>query len=127
MKILKWVIQGLLALAFLFAGTMKLITPYAELTADPSMAWVQDFSATQIQGIGALEVLGALGLILPFLLKKWRFLVPLAAIGLALTMVGAAVVHLGRGEPIIPNIGLFVLAALTVWFRRDWLPGKRTA
>ncbi|RME91818.1 MAG: DoxX family protein, partial [Bacteroidetes bacterium] len=112
---------GLVALAFLFAGTMKLITPYAELTAEPGMAWAKDFSATQIQGIGALEVLGALGLILPILLKKWQFLVPLAAIGLALIMVGAAAVHLGRGEPIIPNIGLFVLAALTAWFRRDLL------
>jgi uncharacterized membrane protein len=127
MKIVKWVIQGLLALAFLFAGTMKLITPYSELITDPSMGWAQDFSATQIMTIGAVEVLGALGLILPFLLKRWRFLVPLAAIGLALTMVGAAIVHLGRGEPIIPNIGLFVLAAVTAWLRRDLLPGRKAA
>lgn len=122
MKIVIWIVQILVALLFLFTGGMKLLTPYAEMIADPNMAWAGDFSSTQIKIIGALEVLGALGLILPMILKKYMVLVPVAAIGLALTMVGAMVTHLVRGEtePAVVNIIILVLAALTAWWRRGY-------
>jgi len=58
-----WIVAGLLALAFLGAGAMKLSQPREKLAA--SMGWVNDFSAPMVKTIGALEVLGALGLILP--------------------------------------------------------------
>lgn len=121
MKIAIWVVQILTALAFLASGTMKFLTPYAELAANPGMEWVYDFSATQIKIISALEVLGALGVILPMFLKKYQKLVPIAAIGLALIMIGAAITHINRGEPIIANVVLFVLASLTAYGRKDLL------
>jgi uncharacterized membrane protein YphA (DoxX/SURF4 family) len=62
------------------------------------MGWTEDYSGGQVKTIGTLEVLGAIGLILPAALGIAEVLTPLAAVGLALTMVGAAVVHAKRGE-----------------------------
>jgi hypothetical protein len=121
MKVVKWIVQILLAVAFLAAGGTKLFTPYAELMATDGMAWVGDFSSTQIKIIALLEVLGAIGLIVPMFIPKMRMLVPIAAIGLALTMIGAAITHIGRGEPFVPNIVLFLLAVLVFWWRKDLL------
>ena len=119
MKIVKWIPQILLAIAFLGAGAMKLFTPYEEMIAQEQMAWAKDFSPAIIKIIGVLEVLGALGLILPMVLKKYPFLVPTAAIGLALTMIGAMIVHLNQGEPIWTNLFLLALCGLVVWWRKD--------
>lgn len=120
MKILVWIVQILVTLVFLAAGFMKLATPYAELMMEPNMAWVGDFSATQIKIIAALEILGAIGLIIPMFVTKLKMLVPVAAIGIALVMVGAIVTHLGRNEPIYVNAILFILTALVAWWRRDY-------
>lgn len=120
MKIIIWIIQILLTLAFLGAGLMKLFTPYVELIAEPNMAWVGDFSALQIKVISILEVLGAFGLILPMILKKFQVLVPISAIGLALIMVGAIVTHSLRGESIIINLILLALTILIIWWRRSF-------
>lgn len=108
MKILKWVLLILLAVAFIFAGITKIITPYEELVSQ--MPWAEDFSSTTIMVIGVLEVLGALGLLLPKILKKYTFFIPISAIAFTLTMVGALVVHLNRGESIVPNLVLLVLS-----------------
>jgi uncharacterized membrane protein YphA (DoxX/SURF4 family) len=97
MNVVLWIIAGLLAAAFAGAGLMKLAQPKAKLAAS-GMAWTEDFSDGQVKGIGAVEVLGALGLILPAALGIAEILTPLAAAGLALTMVGAAITHLRRGE-----------------------------
>ncbi len=97
-----------LALAFLAAGLMKVTQPRDKLAAQ--MAWVEDFSDSQVKGIGALEVLGAVGLLLPWLTGIALSLVPLAAIGLALTMVGAAYVHFKRGEMNMIPINVVLLA-----------------
>ncbi len=69
--------------------------------------------------IGILETLGGLGLILPMVLKKFTFLIPLAALGLALVMVGAIITHIGREEPIFVNIVLVLLNLSVAYFRRD--------
>lgn len=85
-----------------------------------SMAWVEDFDGSHIRGIGALEVLAAVGLILPGVLNIAPALTAWAALGLLLVMVGAAIVHGRRGEwvPYVGmNIMLAILAAIVVWGR----------
>lgn len=118
MNIVLWVVAVVLALAFLAAGAMKLSRPKAAL-AESGLGWVEDFSASAVKGIGAVEVLGALGLVLPAVTGIAPVLVPLAATGLALTMVGAAVVHARRGEtPMIAvNVVLLLVAAFVAWGR----------
>jgi uncharacterized membrane protein len=99
MNIVLWVIAALLAGVFAMAGATKLTRSKAQLQATgPAMAWTEDFSQTQIRLIGALEVLGALGLILPAAFDVAPVLSALAAAGLFLVMAGAVVVHLRRGE-----------------------------
>ena len=110
-------LQILLALAFLAAGITKVTQPRQKLAT--SMGWVEDFSDNGVRTIGALEVLGALGLLLPSLTGVATVLVPIAAVGLALLMVGAAATHRRRGE--LPMIGinavLLVLAVVVAWAR----------
>ena len=118
-KILTWTLQILAALAFIMAGIMKISTSYGDLVLAENMGWVEDFSAIQIKIIGVLEFLGAIGMILPFVIKKFTFLVPLAALGLVLVMVGAIFTHLSREEPIIVNIVLLILNLSVVYLRRD--------
>jgi uncharacterized membrane protein YphA (DoxX/SURF4 family) len=117
MNIVLWVLAGVLAAAFLAAGLTKLIQPKEKLAAN--MGWVDDFSPGMVTTIGALEVLAAIGLILPAALDVVPVLVPLAALGLGLLMIGAAITHRRRGElPMIAiNVGLLVLAALLAWGR----------
>lgn len=117
MNIFLWIVASLLALAFLGAGVMKLSQPREKLAA--SMGWVNDFSAPMVKAIGALEVLGALGLILPAATGIAPILTPLAAVGLALVMAGAIVTHLRRGEAktIAVNVVLLLLAAIVAWGR----------
>jgi uncharacterized membrane protein YphA (DoxX/SURF4 family) len=112
MNVVLWIVAGLLALAFLAAGGMKLATPKAKLGENPNMAWTQDFSEQTIKMIGGLEVLGALGLILPQATGIAQVLTPLAALGLVALMVGAAITHSRRKEsqPIVINAVLGVLA-----------------
>lgn len=119
MKILILILQILTAIAFFMAGMMKIFTPYEDLVIMENMVWVVDFSGIQITIIGILETLGALGLILPMVLKKFTFLIPLAALGLALVMVGAIVTHIGRDEPIIVNLVLLLLTLSVAYFKRD--------
>ncbi len=119
MNIVLWILAGVLAFAFLAAGIMKLTQPKQKLVANPNMAWAQDFSPGMIKTIGALEVLAAIGLILPAVLGIVPVLVPLAAVGLILLMAGAAITHARRGESraIVSNVVLIVLAAVVAWGR----------
>ncbi len=112
-----WVIQVLLAIAFFISGILKVTQPVDKMAV--RMKWVNDLTPTQIRGIGVLEVLGAIGLILPALTHVLVFLTPLAAVGLALTMVGAMLLHLRRNEPghMIPNVVLLILALVVVYGR----------
>jgi uncharacterized membrane protein YphA (DoxX/SURF4 family) len=117
MDIAIWVLQILLALTFLAAGMTKLSQPRQKLAT--SMGWVEDFSDPGVRAIGALEVLGALGLLVPALTGVATVLVPIAAVGLAVLMVGAAATHRRRGE--LPMIGinavLLLLAVVVAWAR----------
>ncbi|MEU4321150.1 DoxX family protein [Nocardia fluminea] len=114
MDIVVWIISGLLAALFLMAGSMKLVKSKEQLVADPKMGWAEPFSEGLIKFIGAAEVAGALGLILPGLFDIATWLVPAAAIGLALIMVGAMITHARRSE--WPNVVVTaVLLALAVF------------
>ena len=117
MSIVLWIVQSLLALAFLAAGSMKLMRSKAQL--EEQMPWVTDFSPMVIRLIGAVEVLGALGLILPAVTGIATVLTPLAATGLAVVMVGAMVTHVRRNEmaQLAPNVVLLALALFVAWGR----------
>ena len=106
MNLVLWIIASLLAAVFLASGLMKLTQP-KEKVAAAGMGWVESFSPGAVRGIGLLEVLAALGLILPAALHIAPVLVPLAALGLVALMVGAAVTHARRGEP--PMIAVTVV------------------
>ncbi len=117
MNIALWIVQGLLALAFLMAGGMKVMQSKEKLAE--SMAWVNDFSANTVKLIGVLEILGAIGLIAPQATGILPILTPLAAVGLALVMIGAAITHLRRGEmPMIGINAVLLILALFVAYGR---------
>ncbi|MFE5474295.1 DoxX family protein [Nocardia sp. NPDC056541] len=114
MNVVVWIVSGLLAAVFLLAGAMKLAKSKEQLVADPKMGWAEPFPEGLIKFIGVAEVAGALGLILPGVFGIATWLVPAAAIGLAVIMVGAIVTHGRRGE--WSNVVMtVVLLALTVF------------
>jgi hypothetical protein len=113
MNTVLWITASILAAAFAAAGAMKLTQPKAKLAAS-GMAWTEDFNEGQVKGIGAVEILGALGLIVPAVIGVATFLAPLAGVGLALSQLLAAAVHVRRGEQQMVPINL-VLAALAAF------------
>jgi hypothetical protein len=116
-----WVVQGVLAALFLFAGGMKLITPVEVLSV------MSPFPGEFIRFIGACEVLGALGLVLPWALGIRCELTPLAAAGLVIIMIGATVstLAIGGGVLALVDVVIGVLAATAVYGRREALRALR--
>lgn len=110
MSIAYWIVAGLLALAYLAAGSQKALRTPDQLV-ESGIGWAKDLRLPLVRLIGALEVLGALGLILPPLTDIAPVLAPIAAIGLALLQVGAATFHLIRREPKVLPMNLLLLAA----------------
>jgi uncharacterized membrane protein YphA (DoxX/SURF4 family) len=92
-----WTAQLLLAAIFLATGLTKLTQPRAQLAAGP-MSWAADVGDVEFRAVGLLEILGALGLVLPGALGIAPLLTPLAAVGLALIMIGAIATHVRMGE-----------------------------
>lgn len=112
MNIALWIVASVLAFAFAGAGTMKLSKSRSEL--EPQMAWVGHATDSQVRLVGFVELTGAIGLILPAALDTAPILVPLAATGLVLTMIGAVITHIRIGDRIAeaaPAIALGALAA----------------
>ena len=112
-SVLLWIVQGLLAALFLFAGVMKLILPLAALKGPV------DFPGAFIRFIGVAEILGGLGLILPGITRIKTGLTPVAAGGLVIIMVGATITTIVGGAlapALIPMI-VGVLSALVVYGR----------
>lgn len=122
MNIVLWAVQILLALGFGMAGIMKLTQPREKLVE--RMAWVNDFSQNIIRVIGLLEVLGAVGVILPALTGILPWLTPIAAVGLVLVMLGAMLTHYRRHEysMIGMNVILLLLAVVVVYGRFVAMP-----
>ncbi len=115
-----WIVTVILALAMALSGGMKAIAGRDKLLENPRMAWAGDFSDSMVRFIGSVEFLGAVGLILPAVTGIAPILVPLAAVGLAITMLGAVIVHVRRGDgaqaAIAPLI-LMLMAVFIAWGR----------
>lgn len=122
MNIAIWIAQILLALAFAGSGISKLVQPYEKLATQ--MAYVNDFTPGVMRAIGAWEVLGAIGVVLPAWTGILPWLTPLAAAGLAVNMGGAMATHLRRKEypMIVANLVLLALAAFVVYGRLVVVP-----
>jgi DoxX-like family len=116
-----WIVAGLLALFFLYAGGIKVVQTREELR--PMMAWVDSLPMGLVRTIGVLEVLGAIGLILPPLTGIATWLALVAAIGLGIVQIGGIVLHLSRGEAkvIWLNVVLVVAAGVTAWLASTWV------
>ena len=104
-----WIAQGLLAAIFLVTGMTKLTQPRQKMAAGP-MRWAADVTDAQFRTIGLVEVLGAIGLIVPAALPIAPLLTPVAAVGLVLTMIGAIHVHVRHGETNRLAVPIVVLA-----------------
>lgn len=121
MSIALWIIAGLLGLAFIAVGLMKLTQPKEKLTG-MGLAWTEDFSPNQVKGIGTVEVLGGLGVVLPGLTGIAPILVPIAATGLVIVMIGAIATHLRRNETsALASPAVLLLLAAFLAVGRFWL------
>ncbi|MDT0433977.1 MULTISPECIES: DoxX family protein [Streptomyces] len=121
MHIAYWIVAALLAVFYLYGGGKKVVQSQEELR--PMMGWVDQVPMPAVRAIGALEVLGAAGLLLPPLTGIAVGLAVAAAIGLVLVQIGGIVVHVSRGETKVIglNIALLVLAAVAAWLATAWL------
>ena len=121
MNILLWIVQILLALLFLFAGGTKLVLPADVLQemGSPNQVYLPGLF---IKFIGLVEVLGALGLVIPGLVRIKKGLTPLAAIGLTIVMVGAVIITIaGDGVKLaITPLIVLLLCVFVAYGRRDW-------
>ncbi|PPF68570.1 DoxX family protein [Clavibacter michiganensis] len=109
MLIALWAVSAMLAVAMLGAGILKLVRSRQALV-DGGMPWAESVPAGVVKAIAALEVVGAIGLVLPLATGIAPVLSPVAAVGLAVLMAGAVVVHARRREPVVPPLALLVLA-----------------
>ncbi len=114
MNVVLWIVQILLALAFLAAGFMKATQPVEKLKTN--MGWVEHTTPGIVRLIGVLEILGGIGLIIPALTHILPWLTAVAAIGLVLTMVGAIIVHfrLHEASRVAAPVILLLLALFIV-------------
>lgn len=119
MNLALWIVAALLAVVFLVSGSTKLFVPKENLdgllqrlgpAARAAGEWTRDFSPGALKTIGVLELLGAVGLILPAALDIAPVLVPLAASGAVLLFAGAVIMRLRRGERATIMLDLVYLA-----------------
>jgi uncharacterized membrane protein YphA (DoxX/SURF4 family) len=114
-NIFLWIVAGVLAAMFLLAGVMKIAVPKEKLLS--TMAWAETWSDSQFRALGTVEVLGAIGLILPRALNIASVLTPIAAVGCAIVMIGAAITHTrmkdykGLGMPVVLLVLAIIVAA----------------
>jgi uncharacterized membrane protein YphA (DoxX/SURF4 family) len=112
-NIFLWICAGLLAAMFLMAGVMKIAQPKEKLVG--MMKWAVSVPEPQIKALGLVEVLGAIGLILPRALDIAPVLTPIAAAGCAIVMIGAVILHAVRKEHkeiVFPPLVLLILAII---------------
>jgi uncharacterized membrane protein YphA (DoxX/SURF4 family) len=119
-----WAAQVLLALVYLAAGGMKLFQPIETLVA-AGMAYVTTMPELFIRFVGVVEILGAIGVVLPALTRIRPMLTPAAAVGLSLVQVSAIILHALRGETAMTlpmNLVLLALSLFVVWGRTRKAP-----
>ena len=120
MTVAYWIVAGLLALFYLYGGGIKIVQSKEQL--QPMMQWVDTTPMPVVRGIGTVEVLGAIGLILPPLTGIAPVSALVAALGFVVLQILATRVHLRRGDRQIGmNLGLLIAAAATVWLATAWL------
>ena len=116
-----WIVAGILAVVFLVSSSTKLFVPKEKLAGMGGAAskWVEDFSPRGLKAIGAVEVLAAVGLIVPAVLGIAPVLVPLAATGAVLLFTGAVIMRLRRGEraTVLVDLVYLAMAAFVAWGR----------
>lgn len=127
MNILLWGLQGMLAVMMMMPGFLKLTNSNEDLKnkGNGRMDWADDVSGRNMKLIGFVEVLAALGLILPMLLGILPWLTPLAALGVILTMMGAISLHVKRGDgakAISVNVVILLIAAFVAYGRFVLMP-----
>jgi urea transporter len=110
MNIALWVVQGLLAFVMVMAGAFKVATPREKLSE--KMKWAKTWTDTNVKLLGLAEVLGGVGLVVPWVTGILPVLTPIAAVCLAILMGGAVKTHLDHKEPPIPAVVLGVLCVL---------------
>jgi uncharacterized membrane protein YphA (DoxX/SURF4 family) len=118
MNIALWIIASLLAAAFLASGALKLLQPKDKLVASGA-EFLDGFGPGSIKAFGVLEVLAAVGLVLPAVLDIAPVLVPLAALGLVVMVIGAIIAQLRhrQTQPMVANLIVIALAVLVAWGR----------
>jgi uncharacterized membrane protein YphA (DoxX/SURF4 family) len=114
------IINIVLALAFLASGLAKVSQPRAAL-AKRGMGWTDDFSVVNVKLIGAAEVVGAVGLVVPLLTGVAPVLSPIAAVCLAIIMVGAIVVHVRRSESFLPALVFAIVSLVSAVLGFVWI------
>ena len=119
MNVALWISAGLLAVVFLVSSSAKLFVPKEKLATVPLGGWTGDASVGFVKALGALELLAAAGLVLPAALDIAPVLVPLAAVGLVLVMVGAVITRIRRREAkvIVVDLAYLALAGFVAWGR----------
>jgi hypothetical protein len=119
-QIVYWIIAGLLGVFYLYSGGKKATQSKEQLA--PMMGWVDTVPLWLIRVIGVIEVLGAVGLILPPLTGIAPALALVAALGFLVLQLLATGLHLSRGEARLTglNVALIVLAGVTVWLATVW-------
>ena len=118
MNIALWIIQGFLAVIFVMAGVLKTTTPKDKLLKQ--LPWVRDYSYGTVKFIGVSELLGGIGIVVPWMTGIMRVLTPVSAIGICIIMVLAlSTEHLKKKEykEVAFNTVLLVLAALVAMGR----------
>ncbi len=121
MTVAYWIVAGLLALFYGYSGGIKVVRDPQQLK--PMMGWVDTVPLPVLRTLGAVELAGALGLLLPPLTGVAPWLAFAAAAGLVLLQIGAMRLHLSRGEVRETglNIALIVLAATAAWLATVWI------
>ena len=121
-NIVLWIVQGLLALAFVLAGFTKAFLPMANLKKN--MPWAGDVPGAFVRFLGVAEILGAIGLILPAITGIGMWLTVAAAAGLVVVMASASIFHASRREysRIGMNVVLLLLAVLVIVGRLTFAP-----
>jgi uncharacterized membrane protein len=119
MNVALWIVAGALAVAFTIGGVSKLIIPREKIATLPGGRWVEGVSPEFVKATGVIDLLGAAGLILPAAFDIAPLLVPLAAVGIVLLMIGASLVRLrfGSAKAIPGDLVYLALAAFVAWGR----------
>lgn len=119
MNLALWIVAGLMAIAFAVGGLSKLIIPKERIASLPGGRWVERVSPGFVKATGVLDLLAAAGLILPAMFDVAPVLVPVAAVGVVLLMIGAGIVRLRYGSPkaIVGDATYLILAAFVAWGR----------